>query len=76
MAFATRRPPQKWTCMADQLPPEGVTFVLTSSKWKDRQYLVKKVWTATEKRNNKTALHCLYWLPLPPFNEKDNSKTS
>ena len=28
--------------MAEQLPPEGVTFVLTSSVWKDRQYVVKK----------------------------------
>lgn len=76
MAYATKRSLQKWICMSDQLPPEGVTFVLTSAKWKDRQYVVKKTWTVSEKRNNKMALHCLYWFPLPPFNEEVNSKTS
>ena len=56
--------------MAELLPPEGVTFVLTSSVWKDRRYVVKKQWTDAEKRNNKAALHCLYWLELPPLPEE------
>ena len=58
-----------WIRMDRQTPPEGVHFVMTSTKWKDRQFVVKKQWTAVEKRNNKTALHCLYWLELPPLPE-------
>lgn len=57
-----------WVCMADKKPTPGITFVMTSTKWKARQYVVKSVWSETENRNNKTELHCLYWYPLPVFN--------
>ncbi len=76
MAYATHGYGGKWICMADRLPPEGVTFVMTSAKRKARQYVVKEGWTDSNNRNNKTALHCIYWFPLPPFNEEVNSKTS
>ena len=70
MATADRKFLRNWVCMADKSPPVGATFVLTSTNWKDRQYVVKKQWTAAEKRNNKPALHCLYWLELPPLPEE------
>ena len=69
MAYAARGSIDKWTRMSEQLPPEGVTFVLTSIKWKDRQYVVKKQWTASEKKNNAKALSSLYWLALPKLPE-------
>lgn len=72
MAYATRSSAKKWTCMSEQLPPDGVTFVLTSLKWKDRQYVVKKQWTAAEKRNNAKSLSSLFWLPLPSLPEQNN----
>lgn len=66
-----------WIRMSDLIPPLGVTFVLTSSKWSDRQYVVKKVWSARDaKCHSKKSLSCLYWHPLPPFDLEQESCTS
>lgn len=67
MAKATRNSAHAWTCMSDKAPPEGVTFVMTSSKWKARQYVVKNQWTKAEQKNNAKSLSCLYWMALPPL---------
>lgn len=63
----------RWIPMNKELPPEDVTFVLTSLKWKDRQYVVKKQWTDAEKKNNAKRLSSLYWLALPQLPEEKNS---
>lgn len=67
MATATRNSAHVWTCMSEKAPPDGVTFVMTSSKWKARQYVVKNQWTKTEQKNNAKSLSYLYWIALPPL---------
>lgn len=61
----------EWIPMSCELPPENVTFVLTSLKWKDRQYVVKKQWTEAEQKNNAKRLSSLYWLALPQLPEEE-----
>lgn len=66
--------PNGWICAAECLPPAGTTFVMTSLRWKEWQYVVKKQWTAAENRNNAKALASLYWLALPKLPEPANEK--
>lgn len=68
--------PKRWIPMTEQTPPAGLTFVMISSKWKDRQFVVKKSWTAYDtKKNGKKSLSFLYWYPLPPFDQEQESCT-
>ena len=67
MATVKRSISNGWICAAEQLPSPGVTFVVTGLHWKDRQYVVKKQWTAPDQKGCERRLSTLYWLPLPPL---------